>query len=187
MLSRVRAEHNEVFGSTLESSLEALSTQPALINNLPLTLAVLKEVLRLHPAGFTVREGLPGSTIHFEGRDYPTYGHMISPLTTTLHRDAAIWGENSAEFDPDRFLDADRHDNAAWQPFEKGPRNCIGQQLALVETKVIAVLVLRFFDFEAAFKGHGLSVPGYGGRAYQELKLTAKPKDGIPMRVKIAE
>ena len=176
-----------MFGTTLESTLEALSAQPTLINNLPFTQAVLKEVLRLHPAGFTVREGVPGSTIHFEGRDYPTAGHMISPLTIALHRDPAIWGSNYADFEPDRFLDPKRHDNAAWQPFEKGPRNCIGQQLAMVEAKVIAVLVLRFFDFEAAFNDHGLSVPGYGGRAYQELKLTAKPKDGIPMRVKVVK
>ena len=87
----------------------------------------------------------------------------------------------------DRFLDPERHDNAAWQPFEKGPRNCIGQQLAFLETKVVAVLTLRYYDTEAVFKKHGLSIPGYGGRAYQELQLTAKPKDGIPMRVKMVK
>lgn len=70
----------------------------------------------------------------------------------------------------------------AWMPFEKGPRNCIGQQMATLEVRVVAVLTLRFFDFEAVFKGHGLSVPGWGGRAYQELNMSAKPKDGIPMR-----
>jgi len=43
-------------------------------------------------------------------------------------------------------------------------------------------LTVRYFDFEAVFADHGLSVPGWGGRAYQELNMSAKPKDGIPMR-----
>lgn len=76
-------------------------------------------------------------------------------------------------------------DNGAWMPFERGPRNCIGQQLAMVEAKVIAVLTLRWFDFEPRLKNDGLSIPGWGERMYQINKLTAKPKDGLPMVVKL--
>jgi len=67
-------------------------------------------------------------------------------------------------------------------PFEKGKRDCVGQQMATLEVRVMAVLTVRYFDFEAVFADHGLSVPGWGGRAYQELNMSAKPKDGIPMR-----
>ncbi|KAH9217713.1 cytochrome P450 [Leptodontidium sp. 2 PMI_412] len=181
-LSRVREEHTTTFGPSLSSTLNALSSTPHLLNNLPLTSAAIKEVLRLHPVGFTVRKASPGTTATFEGRSYPLANHMICVLASSIHRDANIWS-NPAEFDPDRFLHPETHSMNAWMPFEKGPRNCIGQQMATLEVRVVAVLTLRFFDFEAAFKGHGLSVPGWGGRAYQELNMSAKPKDGIPMRV----
>jgi cytochrome P450 len=164
-----------------------MTAEPALLNKLPLTLAVFKEVLRLHPVGFTVREGVPGATVTFEGRTYPMdRNNMVSILASSLHRDPNLWS-NPNEFEPDRFLQPGVDPKGAWQPFEKGPRNCIGQQLALLEAKVIGTLTLRYFDFEAVFKPHGLSIPGWGGRAYQELQMTAKPKDGIPMRTKLRE
>ena len=53
----------------------------------------------------------------------------------------------------------------------------------MVEARVVAVMTLRWFDFQTTFTGDGPSIPGWGERAYQELKLTAKPKDGIPMKV----
>ena len=49
------------------------------------------------------------------------------------------------------------------------------------------LLTLRFFDFEPRIDEMGPGIDGWGGRAYQELKLTAKPKDGIPMVVKMRE
>jgi cytochrome P450 len=184
ILARVRDELDKVFGSSFEATIESLSSAPHLLNQAPLTLAVLKETQRLYPVGFTVREGLKGSTVNFEGRTYPMEGHMIAVLTSSLHRDPNLW-TNPNEFDPDRWLQPDPDPHKAWMPFEKGPRNCIGQQLALLEAKVIAALTLRYFDFETVFKPHGLSIPHFGGRAYQELKLSAKPKDGIPMKVKL--
>lgn len=183
-LTRIRDEHDQVFGSTFEATIQSLSLDSHLLNKIPLTLAVLKEVERLYPPGFTVRAGVPGSTVTFEGRKYPMEGHMICNLMSAIHRDPNHW-TNPNEFEPDRWLESDPDPSKAWQPFEKGPRNCIGQQLAILEAKVIAVLTLRYFDFEAMFKPHGLSIPRFGGRAYQELKLTAKPKDGIPMKAKL--
>lgn len=35
----------------------------------------------------------------------------------------------------------------AWRPFERGPRNCIGQELATIEARVVMALVARRFDF----------------------------------------
>jgi len=184
ILARVRAEHDEIFSTNLDTTIKTLAANPALINQLPLTLAVLKEVLRIHPVGFTVRQAVPGATVTYNGRTYPMENHMIAVLASSMHRNPDNWN-NPNEFDPDRFLNAENNSSPAWQPFEKGPRNCIGQQLALLEAKVIAVLMVRWFDFEAKFKDHGLKVEEWGGRAYQELKLSAKPKDGIPMVAKL--
>ncbi|RQM07405.1 hypothetical protein DH86_00003198, partial [Scytalidium sp. 3C] len=60
ILERVRAEHDAVFSTTLEGTLQRLEADPHLLNDLPLTLAVFREVLRLHPVGFTIRKGVPG-------------------------------------------------------------------------------------------------------------------------------
>jgi len=184
ILTRIRAEHNSVFGPTLESTVSALHNEPVLLNKLPLTHAVFKECLRLHPIGFTIRKAVPGATVVYKGRTYPLEKHKIAILSAAMQRDSNYFKDPSI-FNPDRFLDAETNSSPAWMPFEKGPRNCIGQQLSLLEAKVISVLTVRWFDFEAVFKDHGLSIPGHGGRAYQVMKLTAKPKDGIPMRVKL--
>lgn len=182
----MRAEHDAVFGPSLESTLQAISQDPSQLNSLPLTTACLKETLRLFLPGFTIREAVPGATISYHGVDYPMDGHVIAVLGTYMGRDPTIWGADAADFNPDRWLLPERdHSHAAWQPFEKGPRNCIGQQMALLEAKVISVLISRWFDFAPVFADHGLAIEGYGGRAYQELKLTAKPKDGIPMKARL--
>jgi cytochrome P450 len=36
---------------------------------------------------------------------------------------------------------------SAWRPFERGPRNCIGQELANMEARVIMACTLRRYDF----------------------------------------
>lgn len=79
-------------------------------------------------------------------------GHVIPAGTTigvpimAVHRHPDVW-DRPAEFDPDRFsLEncAERHP-FAYIPFSAGPRNCIGQSLAMDELKTeIAMILLRF-------------------------------------------
>lgn len=109
---------------------------------------------------------------------------MIAILTAAMHRDPTVWADPD-KFDPDRFLSPETHSMDSWQPFEKGPRNCIGQQMATIEVRVMAALTIRFFDFEVVYKDHGsklASIENWGGRGYQVLKMSAKPKDGLPMK-----
>jgi hypothetical protein len=60
VLARVRKEHDKVFGQGFETTMKILKDEPHLLNQLPLTLAVFKEVLRLFPIGFIVKKGAPG-------------------------------------------------------------------------------------------------------------------------------
>lgn len=65
-----------------------------------------------------------------------------------MQRDQEFWLDPEV-FNPDRWLDQDNvdvgRDNGSWQPFERGSRNCIGQQLALIEARVIAALTVCTF------------------------------------------
>jgi hypothetical protein len=81
-----------------------------------------------------------------------------------IQRDPKFYGETANEFVPERWLgDTDttgtRKDEegsqagasqipiSAWRPFERGPRNCIGQELAKLEARVILACVMRRYDF----------------------------------------
>ena len=88
----------------------------------------------------------------------------------------------------------------AFRPFGSGPRNCIGQELAMLEMKVILVMTARSFDFELAYdytdngtrnkesekqeSGSKKGVKGmYGDLAYQIGR--AQPNDDLPCRVRV--
>lgn len=75
--------------------------------------------------------------------------------------------------------------SGAFRPFEKGPRHCVGMQLALMELKVVLVLVARLFDFEVCYDRPEPKV--LGERAYPVLVITARPVDGLPVKVRRAE
>ena len=114
-----------------------------------------------------------------------------------MHRRADLFPA-PLEFHPSRFLTNRPVDSPqtfdipgdAWRPFEKGPRACIGQELALLEIKIIMILTLTQFDITAEYdewdRAHGKKPgPGVDGfRAYQTLVSSSKPVDDMPSRVK---
>ncbi|KAI9851999.1 MAG: hypothetical protein M1838_002122 [Thelocarpon superellum] len=195
-LARTRAEHDQVFGSDLVQSAERIRATPHLLNQLPYTLAVIKETLRMFPVADGIRGGEKGYDVTLDGKRYSTAGFMIMINHYALmHREDLF--PQPFEFHPDRFL-APRPATSpqifdipkdAWRPFEKGPRACIGQELALLEMKIIMVLTLRRFDVTAAYddwdRQHGGPGPVVDGfRSYQILVSSAKPCEEMPARVR---
>lgn len=73
-LRKVRQEYDEVFGTNVEQTPHLIKTDPYLINKLPYTVAIIKEILRLYPPASSVRRGLPGFSLHHDGKQYPTEG-----------------------------------------------------------------------------------------------------------------
>lgn len=188
IVQKLREEHDRVFTPGTEATYKMLCAEPYKLNELKYTANVIKEVLRFYPIGNTAREGL--DTITFEGRELPTKGLMINPVQFTMHMNPKIF-PNPTAFDPDRFAREDfpRH---AWRPFERGPRACLGQPLAMDELKTILLLITRDFDFTCAdlkpnktprVEWTDLDLT-FGDRAFQEFVFEAKPRDGMPMTVK---
>ncbi|KAE8141616.1 cytochrome P450 [Aspergillus pseudotamarii] len=177
ILSKVRREHDAVFGSDISAATGILKQHPELINRLPYTLAVIKETLRLFPAASALREGQPGVYLQDKhGTKYPTEGLCIWVIHGGIQRNPNYWPEPHA-FKPDRWLVGPDHPlyppKGAWRPFEQGPRDCIGQALALLDIKITLVLTLREFDFQDQYaewdRQHPRSGPKtvFGERAYQ--------------------
>ncbi|XP_074579881.1 cytochrome P450 734A6-like [Curcuma longa] len=112
---------------------------------------ILNETLRLYPpAVATIRRAK--AEVELGGRRIPRGTELLIPIVA-VHHDAALWGEDAAEFNPARFADgasrAARHPTA-FIPFGLGARMCIGQSLALLEAKLTLAIILRRFAFHLA-------------------------------------
>ena len=191
-MTKICAEHDSVFGTNPNLAAEVITQSPHLLNKLPYSLAVIKETLRLFPPISTIRKGSPDLHITHEGRSYPTDGFMVWPLSQAMHRNSTLW-PSPAAFLPDRWLVPEGDPlfpiKGAWRPFELGPRNCIGQELAILETKIILALTVRRFGFEAIYDeldaklGPKAVKTMEGESAYQIKMGTAKPRGQMPCRV----
>ncbi|TQN69591.1 Cytochrome P450 monooxygenase aflN, partial [Colletotrichum shisoi] len=162
ILAKVREEHNEVLGTDISRAAQQLKENPHLVNRVPYTTAVLKETLRMYPPTSTLRSGKPG--FYLSDRDssgsttkYPTEGCMIFGNHHGLHHNPRYW-KDPERFIPERFLVSSDDLSGlhplpdAWRPFEKGPRACMGSELAMVEIKAVIMLVAREFDFAPAYQ-----------------------------------
>ncbi|MCJ1313355.1 hypothetical protein MMC25_007033 [Agyrium rufum] len=191
-LKRLRAEHDEVFGPDIDQTAKLLSENPILLNKIPFTTAIIKETLRLYPSVSSVREGESGFNVTDEqGRQFPTAGCMVWGNPHTIQRDPAYW-PSPDEFIPDRWLvppgDSLHPVKGAWRAFEWGPRNCIGQELAMMEMKIILALTVRRFNIIPAYEeidrhnqGKGVNTV-LGERGYQITR--SQPSGDLPCWVK---
>ncbi|KAK4160554.1 putative sterigmatocystin biosynthesis P450 monooxygenase stcS [Cladorrhinum sp. PSN259] len=189
-----------------------------LINRMPYTTAVIKETLRLRPPAGSARMAPPGSGCVVrtsEGQDLCLDGMVVYLCATVIQRDKSVYGDTADEFVPERWLNDksgimsetsnDKEDASgrkypagAWRPFERGPRNCIGQDLATIESRVILAVVARKYEFVKVGLGElerdekGKFAWEEEGRKYkvkEELynttQITAKPIDWMKMKVRV--
>ncbi|KAI0377024.1 cytochrome P450 [Hypomontagnella monticulosa] len=198
VLFRMRAEHDEVFDPddpSAENCVRVIENDPALLNQIPYTLAVIKEVLRLFPPAASMRDGRPGLVLTDEqGRQYPTEGCNIWTLSLAMHRHPDVF-PRADDFLPQRWLvgpeDPLYPAKGSWRAFEWGQRSCIGQTLAQLELKVALVMTARLFDITPAYDEWDALYPRegiktvQGNRAYQAQMGGggAHPADGFPVRV----
>jgi len=178
-MDKLRAEHDNVFGNDFSAASELIRAWPQLLNKLPFTNAVIKEVLRLFPPASAARFGRPCSDIvGDDGRRYPTGDNFLWVLHSALHRNPKSWKDPSA-FIPECYLlgpeDLLYPVKGAYRPFEHGPRDCIGQALAMSKLKISLVMLVRTFDVIPAYDDwdqvHGIpklrTCKFQGERAYQ--------------------
>jgi cytochrome P450 len=129
--------------------LYALLTHPEMVekarNDAKFLDAVVQETLRLYPPVWMVGRRVEADD-EFDGWRIPK-GHFVFVSQWTTHRSPRVWDE-PLEFKPERWLveDTKRH-KYAFFPFIGGPRKCIGDQLALLEARMILAQLLKRKDF----------------------------------------
>ena len=196
MLEKIRTEHDAVLGTNVAALPYIIKAKPQVLGLLPYTTAVIKETLRLFPPGSAIRQGSFGADLVGEdGTRYPTGDILIWILHTAMHRDPQYWVDPDS-FLPERWLVDPDHKlyprKEAWRAFEWGPRNCIGQSLAMTELRITLAMIVREFDFKPGYEEWDRLYPHKGvqtyrgERAYQIEEAAAHPADNYPCRVAVS-
>jgi cytochrome P450 len=138
--------------------------------HLPYTRRVIDEAMRLYPPawGFS-RQALSDDQL---GGFHLPRGWLVFVLPYVLHRLPAFWDHPDA-FDPDRFSperSADRP-KFVYLPFGAGPRQCIGNQFALIEAQLTVATIAQTWRLRL--------VPGH--RVEPWPLITLRPRFGMPM------
>ena len=142
------------------------------LEKLPYLNAVVHESLRLYPPAFIMAR--------MNVETVSVGGYEISPRSTLLasqwvmHRDARFF-EQPERFLPERWLDGleSRLPPGAYFPFGDGPRRCIGQGFAQLETALVIAAIAQKFRFRLK-KDFPVVL---------EPLVTLRPKYGITMSI----
>ena len=130
--------------------------------------AVVQESLRLNPPAWAIgREAL--EDFELGGRRYPK-GQAIFLSPWSVHRDER-WFREPDRFDPDRWLDglAKRLHRFQYFPFGGGPRICIGNAFAMMESVLLLSTFARRFEVTLA----------PGARIAVRPAITLRPAHGV--------
>ena len=75
-------------------------------------------------------------------------GSTILVNMQAVHHNPAYW-PNPMEFNPQRFLGKQQQDIQPFTflPFIAGPRNCLGQYLSLLESKIVLGMLTQRYQF----------------------------------------
>jgi len=139
-LKDLEEERNNVYNTESQVT-------PDIIQKMDFTHAVLKETLRLYAPVFQTIIRVAQSD-HYLDDFKIKKGEFVTDDFFALQFDEKYF-ENPFEFNPKRWLGTNqKSDPYAYTPFWAGPRNCNGQHLAIMESKIILSEFLNRFEFK---------------------------------------
>ena len=154
----------------IDSVLDGRAPEYTDLVHLPYTRRVIDEAIRLYPPawGFS-RQALSDDRL---GGFHLPHGWLVFVLPYVLHRLPAFW-ESPDAFDPDRFSPERSVDRPkfVYLPFGVGPRQCIGNQFALIEAHLTLATLAQVYRLHL--------VPGH--RVEPWPLITLRPRFGMPM------
>ncbi len=135
---------------------------------LPYAERVIQESMRLSPPAWSIgREPVRDVTIG----DYDiAKGTQVWMAQWTLHRDPRYWPRPDA-FEPDRWKDglARSLHKFVYFPFGGGPRVCIGNQFAMMESVLLLATIAQKFRWRLELDREPTPLP----------QITLRPKEGV--------
>lgn len=158
------AKHPEI-QTKLFHLIEKLPPNPTYqeLMHIPYLDAIVKETLRKYaPVGIARMTTGDFPITTKDGRKYTVPKNVTVYAFAMYTQRSTTFCENPNVFDPDRFLSSTPE---AYFPFSLGPRNCIGQPLAMVEIKAVLAQVVRNYVIS----------PAEGPEPQPVLYLTVKP------------
>jgi cytochrome P450 len=159
----------------LRSVLGGRAPEVADLGRLPYLHAVINEVLRLYPPAYILAR-VAIAPFRIGEYDFPA-GETVLLSQWVMHRDPRYYDEPES-FRPERWLNglADRLPPGAYFPFGDGPRRCIGQGFALLESALVIATIAQRFRFSLLA----------GRKTAPEPLVTLRPKHGIWMTLRSA-
>ncbi|THG09499.1 hypothetical protein TEA_008830 [Camellia sinensis var. sinensis] len=112
--------------------------------------AALTETLRLYPAVPVDRKNSEEDDILPDGFKVKK-GDGVNYMAYAMGRMTYIWGEDAADFRPERWLDNGIfrvESSFKFTAFQAGPRICLGKEFAYGQMKLLASSLLFFFKFK---------------------------------------
>jgi cytochrome P450 len=156
----------------VDTVLQGRTPSVADLPDLPYTLQVFEEALRLYPpVPFTVRMAEAKTELDHHLIEQ---GAFVMINIHNMHRHPAYW-ERAEEFWPERFAPKHKSANqrAAYMPFLIGPHMCIGNNFALMEGQLLLAMMAQKYSMEL--------LPDQ--RIVKESAITMRPKYGMKMRL----
>ncbi|HEY9539372.1 MAG TPA: cytochrome P450 [Kiloniellaceae bacterium] len=155
----------------LRTALDGRAAGFADLPRLPYTRMVFDETLRLYPPLWTFSR-VAVADDSFCGLRL-TAGTNVMLNMFAVHRRPALW-DNPEGFDPTRF-DPQRKNGKrfAYFPFSDGPRTCLGERFAILESMIVLAGILGRFDLQL--------LPGQ--KVEPEPMITLRPRGPLLMRL----
>jgi cytochrome P450 len=170
-------QHPEAYARLLAEVDSVLGSRPVTLADLPqlpYTLQVFKESMRLYPPVYMFSRQ-PTQDIVACGYRIPAGSAVLFSPYIIHHR--AYYFPDPERFDPDRFSPERERQipSHAYMPFASGHRMCIGNNHALLNGHAVVAALSQRVVFE--------EIPGMPPAA-TEQKLTLRPRGGMPMRIR---
>jgi cytochrome P450 len=154
----------------VDAALRGCTPTMADLPNLPYTLQVFEEAMRLYPpVPLSVR--MSYAPTQLDGYDVPEK-QIVAIGIHNMHRHPEFWEQPDA-FMPERFAPTPeikaKLNRNAYMPFFTGPHLCIGNNFALMEGQLLLAMMAQRYEVRV--------VPNQ--KVEREVTITMRPKHGL--------
>lgn len=156
----------------VDSVLHGRAPTLADLRNLPYTLMVIKETMRIEPTASIIPRALL-EDVQLGGYLLEKNSMVFIPAYV-VHRDPRWWNQPE-RFNPTRFSEKNEAEipRYAYLPFGGGPRICIGNHFSLMEAQILLAMIVNRFRLRHTQDANVIPI----------RQVTTFPKNGMPMVV----